>query len=193
MAADGVEASAASSDDHIPTLAQLEFVLGEGPSHDAFKTGRPVLVPDLAASNGRWVGYTPAAVAAGIGGVYVFPLGLGAIRLGVLACYSDLGRRLQHPELGRCLTVAEDVTSLLLSGFSGDGELADPDVQETLQIRTEVYQAQGMLHVALGVTLTEALVRLRAMAYAEGIDVNDLARDVVAGRRAFPTQANDTR
>ena len=46
----------------------------------------------------------------------------------------------------------------------------------------EVYQAQGMVMVDLGVGLAEALVRLRAHAFLEGRPLADVARDVVAGR-----------
>ena len=46
----------------------------------------------------------------------------------------------------------------------------------------EVYQAQGMVMVDLGVSLAEALVRLRAHAFVEGRPVGDVARDIVAGR-----------
>jgi AmiR/NasT family two-component response regulator len=46
----------------------------------------------------------------------------------------------------------------------------------------EVYQAQGMVMVDLGVGLDEALVRLRGHAFVEGRPVAAVARDIVAGR-----------
>ena len=48
--------------------------------------------------------------------------------------------------------------------------------------RAEVYQAQGMVMVDLGVTLAEAMARLRGHAYAENRYLSDVARDVVAGK-----------
>ena len=45
--------------------------------------------------------------------------------------------------------------------------------------RAEVYQAQGMIMVQLGVSLTEALIRMRAHAYAEQRPLVDVARDVI--------------
>ena len=39
-----------------------------------------------------------------------------------------------------------------------------------------------MVMVDLGVSLAEALVRLRAHAFVEGRPVADVARDIVAGR-----------
>ena len=48
-----------------------------------------------------------------------------------------------------------------------------------------VHQAAGAVSVQLGVTVTEALVRLRAHAFSEGRSVNEVAEDVVARRLRF--------
>ena len=48
--------------------------------------------------------------------------------------------------------------------------------------RLEVYQAQGMVMVDLGVSLTEAMALLRAHAFTLGRPLGDVARDVVTGR-----------
>ncbi len=48
--------------------------------------------------------------------------------------------------------------------------------------RTEVHQAQGMVMVFLGLSLAEALVLMRARAFATGRSLTELARDVVFGR-----------
>lgn len=185
IAPEGAEALAARSDAEIEAMVELQFALGEGPTRDAFASGRPVLVPDLAASDGRWIGFAPAALASGVTGVYAFPLGLGALRLGVLTCYAASRSALSRDELVHCLASADTATQLLLSN-SGEAGVPDPDVQESLHIRSEVYQAQGMLMVELGIGLDDALARLRAIAYAEDVDLNQLAVDLVTGRRPFP-------
>jgi hypothetical protein len=43
--------------------------------------------------------------------------------------------------------------------------------------------------IQLGVSITEALVRLRAYAYAEGRPLSDVAREVVAQRIRFDQTA----
>lgn len=189
MTGEGGEGLAALSGDRVEAMVEAQFSLGQGPSIDSFASGRPVLVPDLMADRSRWVGFTPAALAAGVTGVYAFPLALGAIRLGVLTCYAEDHRVLNADELRLCLVSAESATQLLLSSSAGaDSVIPDPDVQDSLHIRSEVYQAQGMLMVELGSSLGDALARLRAMAFAADIDLNELAMDLVAGRRAFPTR-----
>jgi hypothetical protein len=46
-------------------------------------------------------------------------------------------------------------------------------------------QAAGMVSVQLGVSLTDALVAMRARAYAEGRTISQVAADVVARRLSF--------
>ena len=48
-----------------------------------------------------------------------------------------------------------------------------------------VHRAAGMVMVQLDTTIEEALVRLRATAYLEGMPVTSLARDVIEGRHRF--------
>jgi AmiR/NasT family two-component response regulator len=54
-------------------------------------------------------------------------------------------------------------------------------LDEILAARFEVHQAQGMLTVQLGVDLEEAMIRLRAHAFAHGRSLGLVARDVLAG------------
>ena len=51
--------------------------------------------------------------------------------------------------------------------------------------RAEVHQAAGMVSVQLGISLTDALVALRARAYAQGRTIAQVAADVVARRLSF--------
>jgi hypothetical protein len=186
MAPGGSTAAAAASDEDIGKLEELQFLLGEGPTSDAYASGQPVLNSSLATTHRRWVRFAAAASAEGVGGVYAFPLQLGAVRLGVLTCYSTVGRTFSPPEVARCLNFAETARDLLLGAVADGNDGTTVDVQQSLRIHTEVYQAQGMLKVALKESLADALVRLRAMAYSEGIDVNKLAADLVNGRRSMP-------
>jgi hypothetical protein len=53
--------------------------------------------------------------------------------------------------------------------------------------RAEVDQATGMLTKQLGVSITDAFVHLRAYAYANDLQLADVASDIVARRlRLFP-------
>lgn len=181
----GPQGVAAASDPHTREVDSAQFDAGEGPSRDAFAEGRPVLVYDLTSTDGRWPGFVTGATARGIGAVYAFPLQVGAVRLGVLTCYSGHPRALARHELSVCATYAEVATGYLIDQTSATAASADGRgfLADSVQIRTAVYQAQGMVMVDLAVSLAEALARLRATAFADGISLNELADDIVAGRR----------
>jgi hypothetical protein len=185
MVPEGPQGVAAVSDDSIRSVDALHFDLGEGPSLDAFLGGQPVLVFALADKVGRWPGFAPAATGAGAAAVYAFPLQLGAVRFGVFTSYSDTPRALGRHELSTCAFYAEMATEFLIERASGYEPSGGPEtfLEHDVQVRTEVYQAQGMVMVDLGVSLADALSRLRALAFAGGADLNELAADIVAGRR----------
>jgi AmiR/NasT family two-component response regulator len=56
---------------------------------------------------------------------------------------------------------------------------------EAIDNRIELFQAQGMIMVQLGVSLAEALSRIRAHAYAHDRRLSDVATDIVARRLRF--------
>ena len=167
-----------------PGIQELQFDLGEGPGPDAYAAGRPVLIPDLRSCSGRWPGFAAAAIERGTEAVFTFPLQLGAVRFGVLTCARAEAGSLGPRELSAGLIFAEVATELLLDS-SPTGDHPDPELHAAIHVHDEVYQAQGMVMVDLGVSLDVALARMRAVAYAEGSSLQELAADIVAGRRTL--------
>ena len=74
-----------------------------------------------------------------------------------------------------------------------DGQLSPGSMDNLLHgavdNRYEVYQAQGMIMVQLGVPLADAMVRIRAYAYAHNRRLNDVAADIVAGKLVLEPDA----
>lgn len=58
-----------------------------------------------------------------------------------------------------------------------NGDLAEP---------AEVHQAAGMLTAQLGISITDAIARLRAHAVATHRPLIDISRDVIAHRLQLP-------
>ncbi len=109
-------------------LAELQLMLGEGPSLDAVTAGGPVLASDLDAAEARrrWPAFAPAATRAGACAVFAFPLLIGAIRAGVLTLYRDQPGSLSTFQLGDALIFADAATVLLLDAQDHvDGHGAD--------------------------------------------------------------------
>jgi hypothetical protein len=183
----GPAGTVAATDGAALTLEDLQFTLGEGPCVDASQSGRPVLQPDLAVTApGRWPAFADGALNAGVAAVFAFPLRVGAIRVGVLDLYRETPGTLSPGDLREALWFADAATLLLLylqTRAAGDDFSAA--AVTVLDDRAEVHQATGIVSVQARVGLAEALVLLRARAYAEQRPVSDVARDVLAGRADF--------
>jgi hypothetical protein len=177
-------------------IEESQFTLGEGPSLDAFGSGIPVLVPDLdsARNHGRWPVFTPGAVSAGVRAVYVFPLRTGAVRLGALVLHRVKPGDLTSGQVADALVITDVILSLLLDEMASvQGELGKRLGNGVRLSRAEIHQATGMVSVQLGVTIEEALLRLRAYAFAHDQTIADVARDVVARRlRLMPAAGPDS-
>ncbi len=181
---DSMGVVAAASDGSSRVLEELQFTLGEGPCMDAHSSRRPVLASDLRHTDSmRWPVYSPAAFDQGVRAVFAFPLQMGAARLGVLDVYRDRVGPLSADALSQALTFAEVAVSTLLAGQeSGPDDFADTHLGDALEYRSVLYQAQGMVMIQLGVSLEEAIVRLRAHAYAHDRSLGEVTRDVVERR-----------
>lgn len=183
MSAAGSDGVLAASDDRSRDVDELQFATGEGPCHDAYAARRPVLIPNLAAvTGGRWPGYSAAALESGVWAVFAFPLDVGAVVLGVLDVYHDRPGSLSREQTAAALTGVQLATQILLDGdlVGADGQL-DRGVSTALDHRAEIYQAQGMVVVDLGIDPADALARMRAHAFGNATPLIDLARDIIAG------------
>jgi len=187
MADNEVRGLTTASDPVAERVEELQLVLGEGPCIDAFTARRPVLIPDLTdGAMRRWPAYAPAAYDAGVRGVFAFPLQVGAVRLGVFDVFRARAGPLSAEELRRALSFAEVAVTTLLDGQAVAGPDAAADgLAEAVDNRAEVFQAQGMIMVQLGVSISEAIARMRAYAFAENQSLAEVARDVVGRRLRF--------
>jgi hypothetical protein len=183
MTAEGGHQVAIASDSHTQLLEEQQFSFGEGPCVDSFAARRPVLSGDLGADAGRWPAYAPAAYEQGIRAVFAFPLQIGASRLGVLDVYRDFPGGLAPSALAEALTYADIALQTLLDGQRLEAVTRPSDgLESAVDSRAELFQAQGMIMIQLGVSLTEAMSRLRGYAFANNRRIGDVARDVVARR-----------
>lgn len=176
-------------------LAELQVTVGEGPCVDAQQAGGPVLVGDLdaLASQRRWPLFVPLAVDAGAGALFALPLGVGAIRVGVLALHRVLAGRLSPVMLTDSLAFAELALRLLLDEQAGLPVTASSPGDDDLSLHSpQVHQATGMISGQLDVGMEDAFARLRAWAFADRRPLAEVAADVVARRLRFDPTAEQT-
>jgi GAF domain-containing protein len=183
MTDDGPAGTVAASDGRAVELEELQFSLGEGPCVDASGSGRPVLQPDLGrTARRRWPVFAAGAESAGLAAVFAFPLRVGGIRVGVLDLYRTTAGVLSDGELADALSFADAAKTLLLHMQAQDADVGLPrDSLTVLDDRAEVHQATGVVSVQAAVSLQDALLLLRARAYADQRPIGTLAHDVVNG------------
>jgi hypothetical protein len=168
---------------------ELQFTLGEGPCLDSVASRTPILVADLAsAKDGRWPAYSPAMLAHQIRGIFAIPVVLAGEYVGALDLFRTKPGKLHDDYLAGAIVAAELAGLPLLDLMDSDLQAAvnDPHSSAWAELnalsRTEVSQATGMLVAQLGVEPAEALVRLRAHAYATARSATDVARDILDRR-----------
>lgn len=183
---------AASYGSGVATVQDLQFALGEGPCLTAFKTGAAVLVADIARSGERWPVFAAAAEKAGVCAVFVVPLEIGALRLGVLYLTRREAGPLPEAGLSDVEGLAQLTTTIVIEQQQDTpGVVADRNAEVGWSQRSVVHQATGMISAQLEVGLADALARLRGHAYSNDRSIYDVAADVVDRRMRF-TDAGGT-
>lgn len=163
-------------------IEELQYTLGEGPCVDAYHEDKVVTEPDLADPvTRRWVAFTPPALEAGVRAVFGFPLRVGTVRLGALNLYRDSPGPLNGDQHADALVVADVAARWVLEAQAG----APPDaIAQELEIGADfhyiVHNAAGMVSVQKGISVADALIRLRAFAFSSDRLLADVAGDVVA-------------
>ncbi|MEY2420179.1 MAG: hypothetical protein QOI95_246 [Acidimicrobiaceae bacterium] len=187
MSGDVPRGSVCSSNDVSTLIEDLQYTLGEGPCIDSYLLEHPVFEPDLAdPAVPRWIAFTPPAVAAGARAIFGFPLQVGSVRLGALNLYRDQPGPLTDDQHADALVVAgvaaRSVLNMQAQAPPGTTVL---DTEGGSDFRFVVHQASGMVSVQLGISVAEALIRLRAHAFGDNRPLVEIAEDVVARRLRF--------
>lgn len=170
-------------------LGEFQFTFGEGPCTDAMRTDTPVLVPDLEGhGERRWPAYAGSVLAMGVRAVYALPVRVANVAVGALDLYRYAPGALVGDSLVGALMAAELAALPLLDiianrhdlGATGDDTRGWEELAALAQV--EIYQATGMVMAQLGVGPAEALVRVRAHAFAHNLTASEVAWAIVERR-----------
>ncbi|WP_214104339.1 ANTAR domain-containing response regulator [Acrocarpospora catenulata] len=167
----------AASHSELIAIIDRERELREGPSREAYATGRPVLVADVMRDR-RWPRYAAAAVRHGVRSVLVLPvqadgavaiIGLYGVRPGAFAGHTALTELLR-----------EHVTVALANIWEFDDVLTGAaQLQEAMAGRALIDQAKGIIMQASGCSAEEAFDELRRISQHHQVKVADLAKLLV--------------
>ncbi len=174
-----------ASDEVAGQLAEIQYTLGEGPCTQAVRLLAPVFAPDLtrAPDTRRWPLFAVQAAKAGAEAVFSLPLTAAAGALGTLDLYRETAGALDDGQVRTALLVADalGLAVTALDDTSSDSGGVVAWLRGAESDRVEVHQATGMIMVRLGVSAQEALLRLRARAFAQGSTSLAIARAIIDG------------
>ena len=179
---DGAESLVATSD-HIARLAHdVEFVTGEGPAHDVAATMGTVRVDDSELTI-RWPRFGAVVADLGVGSLIGVPLRQepGGC-LGALTVY-DRAPVVAADTAATSIRVADAFihTVLNLPGVVEDEQVPTVSLFDEIDFLATVHQAAGVVAAHLDCAAGDALALLRARAFADGMPVEMLARQVICG------------
>jgi len=183
----GRQSTICASDPTAARLDELQFELGEGPQWDVLRGAVPVLHPDVRGGTPVLsVPFGQALLSLPVGGLFSFPMIVGAVAVGVVGLYRSSAGALD-PE---ALQLAKSLTKLATIPAVSDAMRtaqtdADPANSSAPAMRREVHQATGVLLVELGLSIEEAFAQLRAYAFATQRPIREVARDVLDRRLNF--------
>lgn len=173
------------SDERARLLEEAQQVVGEGPAVDALRIGGPVFRP--ARIDGRqdtvWDPLAEQLWPETVGSVCSSPVQFGAVVLAVVTVSAPGAVTSSAAIVREVLVTAEGIGQAMLVGDASATPSAISPLVEPL--RMVVHQATGMVSVQMGVPLREALLALRAAAFASSVSLTNIARQVVRGERSF--------
>jgi hypothetical protein len=160
-------------------IEELQDVLREGPSLDAFHAGRPV-AEGPAGQQSRWPTLSQSlSERHGAILLYAVPMMPDSRVLGVVSMYRHTGAPVDFDRAGAQF-LADAIGVAILGGFE---QTDSTDLMWST--RDRVHQATGMVVAQLRIPPADALALLRAHAFADGVTLADAADDVVNRRLDF--------
>jgi hypothetical protein len=174
----------AASTEQARVLELFQVQHRQGPCLDSFRTGHPVIVPDIRAAEAaaRWPQFAAAAAAAGFAGVHAIPMRLRDQVIGTLNLFSIAPGSLD-PAVGRAARCLVDVATIgiLQERALREQEVIAGQLQVALNSRVVIEQAKGILAERLRVSPDEAFLLLRRFARDRNYRLTELAGDVIRG------------
>jgi GAF domain-containing protein len=172
----------ASSNEATRMMELYQLRSGQGPCLDCFRTGRPVLIPDLDAVTERWPLFVPTAREGGYSAVHSLPMRVRDQVIGALNLFSVSTGDPPASVLHSAQALADVATiGILHERARHHQETILEQTQEMMHGRYVVEQAKGML-AASGVGMDEAFDLLRHFARYRESRLVEVATDLAAGR-----------
>ncbi len=169
----------AASSEQAQLLELFQLQNQEGPCLDCYRSGRPVVHPDLATAN-PWPRFGAVALKAGLPSVHAFPMRLRDRVVGTLNLFMADARPLSTADVAVAQALAHAASIAILQDHAArDSRTSVGQFQHALNSRVAIEQAKGVLSERAGITMDEAFARLRAHARSHNLKLSSLAASLV--------------
>ncbi|WP_405513603.1 GAF and ANTAR domain-containing protein [Streptomyces canus] len=167
----------AASDEQVRVLELFQLQNDEGPCLTCFRTGAPVIVPDLTREIDRWPRFVTAAHRGGFGAVQALPMRLREETVGALNLFRAAPGPFDPPATLVAQALADVATiSLLQQRTTERSTVLNEQLQAALNSRVLIEQAKGKLAERQGVDMERAFTALRGYARSHNRRLADVAR-----------------
>lgn len=190
------------SDETARRIDDTQFALGVGPCLSSFKSGRPTCVTD-APNEARWSLFCREIAEIGVNAVFSFPVSIGSHPIGVLELYRRTAGALTNDEYDAALGTAAAIGAVIASTYQRWSDRANVDEVDGAALvaltegdpfsRSGVREAARILAAHRGVSVTDALVRIRAYAFARDLRVTTVAAQIVELQIPMDSWGDDAR
>ncbi|MGW0249903.1 ANTAR domain-containing protein [Nocardia goodfellowii] len=172
--------AATSERTHLLELFQLESA--HGPCVQAYHTGLPVPIDDLAAAAARWPDFARRGLDNGYLSVYAMPLRVRTETIGALNLFGATKGALSGEDM-RVAQALADVAciGILQHRILHRSETLNSQLRSALNSRIVIEQAKGVLAERGQLDMDQAFHRLRNHARANNLRLVDLSASVVSG------------
>lgn len=171
----------ASTSEQTQLLELFQVQANTGPCLQAYRTGRQVLVEDLAKQS-SWPDFTEHAVREGFQAVFAIPLRLRADRIGALNLFRTQPGMLSDADLRVAQALADVATiGILQQRILARSEVVNEQLQTALNSRIVIEQAKGVLAERGELDMDQAFTLLRKQSRRSNRRLVDVATAIVNG------------
>lgn len=160
-------------------VQQLQYRLGDGPCLCCLRSGEPVYIADLTVDT-RWPVFALRACAVGVRCTTCLPCGMQGMAAALSLC-SPWPDSFGSADLSRARMFAEWAGSGLILGATQQSPAGPaPQLRQAVIARAAVDQALGVIMARERCGSSRAWAILRTAASNRGVQIGDLAREIVA-------------
>ncbi|MGW3104321.1 GAF and ANTAR domain-containing protein [Streptomyces sp. NPDC001100] len=177
----------AASDEQARLLELFQLQNDEGPCLEAFRSGAPVIAPDLGAEGVRWPRFAEAAQRSGFSAVHALPMRLRDEAVGVLNLFRADPGSFDSAVASVAQALADVATiNLLQQRVVHRSMVLNEQLQTALNSRILIEQAKGKLAERRSVDMEQAFTILRGYARSHNRRLSDLARAFIDDSESLP-------